>query len=41
MQKELKCPRCQKTQMAEVFKRGGKVVAVLFTECGHDIELKK
>ena len=40
MTKKLKCPKCGKTQEADVFRRGGRAVAVLFSECGHGFDLK-
>ncbi len=40
MTKKLKCPKCGRTQEAYIFRRGGRAVAVLFSECGHEIDFR-
>jgi len=39
MERKLKCPKCGKTQTANIFKNRGKVVAILFDDCGHSVSL--
>ena len=37
MEMKLRCPKCNKGGTADVFKKGGCPVAILF-ECGHSLE---
>jgi sarcosine oxidase delta subunit len=38
--KNIRCPKCNKRQDAEVFYCGGRIVNVLMTECGHSFDFQ-